>query len=64
MKGIDAGRKMLVVDGLNVATFEITELRLYYASISNTNLIDGSYYARRYNYVKEILSSFFERSMK
>ena len=44
IKDINTARQMLIVDGLNVATFQQKELILYYSSIKNTNLIDGSYY--------------------
>ena len=44
IKGINTEKKTLIVDGLNVSTLQQKELILYYSSIKNTNLIDGSYY--------------------
>lgn len=44
VKNIDPYSKKLIVDGLNVATSQMAELNLYFNSINNTNLIDGSYY--------------------
>ncbi|HBA93795.1 MAG TPA: hypothetical protein DCZ02_04185, partial [Ruminococcaceae bacterium] len=44
IKNINPFKKRLVVDGLNVATSEMTELNLYFDSIINTNLIEGSFY--------------------
>ena len=43
IKNIHPYTKKLLVDGLNVATNQITELNLFFDSILNTNLIEGSY---------------------
>ncbi len=44
IKNIEPYYKKLIVDGLNVATSQMAELNLFFDSIVNTNLIDGSYY--------------------
>lgn len=43
IKNINPYKKLLVVDGLNVATSEMKELNLYYDSIIDANLIEGSF---------------------
>lgn len=43
IKNINPYTKRLLVDGLNVATYQMAELNLFFKSIINTNLIDGSY---------------------
>lgn len=43
IKSINPYTKRLLVDGLNVATYQMAELNLFFKSIINTNLIDGSY---------------------
>ena len=42
IKNINPYKKLLIVDGLNVATSEMKELNLYYDSIIDANLIEGS----------------------
>lgn len=54
IKAIDTVRKMLIVDGLNVASLAMTELRLFYASIQRTELIDGSYYPLNQSLIQNI----------
>jgi len=44
IKGINTQREMLIVDGLNVATLQMAELTLFYSSILNANIIEGTYY--------------------
>lgn len=44
IKNINPYRKLFIVDGLNVATSEMKELNLYFDSIIETNLIEGSFY--------------------
>ncbi len=43
IKNINPYKKLLIVDGLNVATSEMKELNLYYDSIIDANLIEGSF---------------------
>lgn len=43
IKTINPYAKRLLVDGLNVATKQMAELNLFFDSIINTNLIQGSY---------------------
>lgn len=43
VKNINPYKKLLIVDGLNVATSEMKELNLYYDSIIDANLIEGSF---------------------
>ncbi|MBE6788387.1 MAG: DUF2726 domain-containing protein [Ruminococcaceae bacterium] len=54
IKKIDTNKQMLTVDGLNIGTLELAELRLYYSSIKNTAIIDGSYYPVNNSLVKNI----------
>ena len=44
IKNINPYKKMLIVDGLNVATSEMKELNMYFDSIIDANLIEGSFY--------------------
>lgn len=44
IKKIDTNNERFIVDGLNVSTLETAELILYYSSIKNSNIIDGSYH--------------------
>lgn len=43
IKNINPYKKLLIVDGLNAATSEMKELNLYYDSIIDANLIEGSF---------------------
>ncbi|MDO4154886.1 MAG: AAA domain-containing protein [Clostridia bacterium] len=54
IKKIDTTKQMLVVDGLNVATSELTELNLYYASIRDSNIVQGSYFNTNPNLIADI----------
>lgn len=58
IKNINTERKMLIVDGLNVATLQQRELMLYYSSIVNTTLIDGSYYHIEQKLITDIENHF------
>lgn len=43
IKSINPYSKKLLVDGLNVATYQMAQLSLFFDSIINTDLIEGSY---------------------
>lgn len=54
IKDIDAGRQMLLADGFNVATHQLAQLKLYYRSIVETNLVEGSCYPRNDELISRI----------
>lgn len=54
IRGINTNRQMLIVDGLNVATVETTELILYYESIQSSSIIDGSYHFTNKELISDI----------
>lgn len=54
IKNIDPFKTKLIVDGLNVATSEMAELNLYFDSILNTNLVEGSFYQINKNLIEDI----------
>ena len=54
IKKIHTANEMLTVDGLNIASGELAELKLYYSSILKTTLMDGSYYQTDANLIRDI----------
>lgn len=54
IKNINPYKKLLIVDGLNVATSEMKELNLYYDSIIDANLIEGSFYEINSKLIEDI----------
>ena len=54
IKGIHTSKQMLIVDGLNVASAQLTELTLFYASIRSTEVIQGSYCPINSNLIADI----------
>ena len=54
IKGINTSKQMLIVDGLNVASAQLTELTLFYASIRSTEVIQGSYCPINSNLIADI----------
>lgn len=54
VRGINANKKSISVDGLNVSTLESGELTIYYHSIQNSNIIDGSYHQTNPNLIADL----------
>ena len=54
IKNINLYKKSFIVDGLNVATSEMKELNLYFDSIIETNLIEGSFYEINSKLIEDI----------
>ncbi len=54
IKKIDTNRQSFSVDGLNVSTLETAELILYYSSIKNSHIINGSYHKTDANLLNDI----------
>lgn len=54
VRGINANKQSISVDGLNVSTLESGELTIYYHSIQNSNIIDGSYHQTNPNLIADL----------
>lgn len=54
IKDIITNKEMLLVEGLNVASLEHKELNLYFSSIVNTNIIDGSFFPKNDQLIYDI----------